>query len=458
MRDIYREGPSTLKRRVITAGVWNLVAYGFSQIVRFGSNLVFTRLLSPEAFGIMAIASVIMIGFAMFSDLGLKQSIIRREKTLSSNFVNTAWVLQILRGLILWFAAVLAAFGIWSAGQAGLVKPGSVYASPELVPVIVASSFAAVLMGFETTKAAEAIRTLAIWRVTAIELVSQLIGLLIMLGLAVSYRSVWILVLGGLSVTLSSVLLGHMWLPGISNRFRWDASCFREIFHFGKWIFASSALGFLALNGDRLLLGWLLGASEFGVYVVAFLLFSVVEQVFSRISASVAFPALTEVLRANPARLKEQYYRMHRWLALLAFAAAGILFWSADPLVKAVYDARYGDAGWALGILALGFLVAPYSMSSQCYMAIGRPELISLVGVMRLAGLVAAVPLGFHIDGFVGSVWGVVLSRFFCLPVILFNNYRIGIFDLRQELLPLPAFVGGILFGAAFTQVLRMVN
>lgn len=448
-------GVLTLKRRVITAGIWSLASYGFAQVIRFASNLLFTRLLDPEAFGIMAIASIIMIGLTMFSDLGLKQSIVRQERLLTERFVNTAWVLQIARGLLLWLGALLAALGLWTACFVGWVRPGSVYASPELVWVIVVSSFAAVLLGFETTKSAEAARSLEVWRVTLIELASQLVGLAVMLMLAVWFRSVWILVFGGLSVTLTSVILGHAWLPGIRNRFRWDSSSFKEIVHFGKWIFASSALGFLALNGDRLLLGWLLSAPEFGVYVIAFLLFSVVEQVFSKLSASVAFPALSEVLRADPARLKHQYYRMHRWLALLAFAAAGAVFWSADALVKAVYDNRYGDAGWALSILALGFVVAPYSMSSQCYVALGRPKLVSMVGLVRLTSLAITVPLGFHLYGFVGGVWGVVLSRLVCVPVILFNNYRTGIFDLRQELLPVPAFAAGALLGGVLSYALQ---
>ncbi|CUT11426.1 Polysaccharide biosynthesis protein [Bradyrhizobium sp.] len=458
MTETFGAGTLTLKRRVITASVWSLASYGLAQIIRFASNLLFSRLLDPEAFGIMAIASLIAIGLQMFSDLGLKQSIVRHEGALTDDFVNTAWVLQIVRGLLLWLGALLAALGLWSASFMGWLRPGSVYASPELVSVVVVSSFAAVLLGFETTKSAEASRGLEVWRITMVELTSQLTGLLIMLVLAVWIRSVWILVFGGLGVTLTSVILGHVWLPGIANRFRWDSSSFKAIVHFGKWIFASSAIGFLALNGDRLLLGWFLGATEFGVYVIAFLLFSVVEQVFSKLSGSVAFPALSEVLRADPARLKRQYYRMYRWLALLAFAAAGALFWSADPLVKAIYDNRYGDAGWSLGILALGFVVAPYSMSMQCYVALGRPELISLVGLVRLIGLALAVPLGFHFYGFAGGVWGVVLSRLVCLPVNWFNNYRVGIFDLRQELLPLPAFAAGILFGSALTYALRVVH
>ena len=67
----------SLKQRVLNASAWSLAGYGISLAIRFGSNLVMTRLLVPEMFGVMAIATIVMVGLAMFSDLGLRQSIVQ---------------------------------------------------------------------------------------------------------------------------------------------------------------------------------------------------------------------------------------------------------------------------------------------------------------------------------------------------------------------------------------------
>ena len=75
-------------------------------VIRFGSNLVMTRLLVPQMFGVMAIATVIMVGLAMFSDLGLRQSIVQSRRGSDPVFLNTAWSVQIVRGLILWLFAL----------------------------------------------------------------------------------------------------------------------------------------------------------------------------------------------------------------------------------------------------------------------------------------------------------------------------------------------------------------
>src|SRR5262245_66533122 len=99
----------SLKKRVLKAGTWSLVGYGLSQAIRFGSNLLMTRLLVPEMFGVMAIATMLMIGLAMFSDAGLKQNVIQSNRGNDPAFLNTAWMIQILRGVLLWFFALCAA-------------------------------------------------------------------------------------------------------------------------------------------------------------------------------------------------------------------------------------------------------------------------------------------------------------------------------------------------------------
>src|SRR5262245_36522377 len=95
-----------LKQRVFAASAWSLAGYGVNQAIRFSSNLIMTRLLVPEMFGVMAIATIVIVGLAMFSDLGLRQSLVQSRRGADPAFLNTAWVLQILRGFALWIIAL----------------------------------------------------------------------------------------------------------------------------------------------------------------------------------------------------------------------------------------------------------------------------------------------------------------------------------------------------------------
>ena len=99
----------SLKQRVLKAGIWSLAGFGISQAIRFGSNLLMTRLLMPDMFGVMAIAMTVMAGLALFSDIGLKQSVIQSKRGNDALFLNTAWVTQVIRGGALWFIAMCVA-------------------------------------------------------------------------------------------------------------------------------------------------------------------------------------------------------------------------------------------------------------------------------------------------------------------------------------------------------------
>jgi O-antigen/teichoic acid export membrane protein len=395
---------------------------------------------------VMAIATMVMVGLSLLTDLGLRQNIIQSRRGNDPSFLNTAWVTQIFQGLLLWFAALCVAGLVALANHGGLVPPGSVYADPSLPYVVAVLSASVVVEGFKSTKVHEASRNLALRRVTTIELVAQAAGLLCMLAWALGDRSVWALVAGSLSSALTSAVLSHVWLPGSANRWEWDKSAFWEILHFGKWIFASSILGFLVANGDRLLLGGLVDGTVLGVYVIAFLIFNSFEQVLSRIASSVSFPALSEVARERPKELKRVYYSFHWVFAAFAYVVAGVLMAFGQDLVGLLYDNRYSQAGWMLEVLAVALLIAPYVIAIQCFVALGMPHLLSNITALRLAALLVLTSVGFRLFGLPGAVWGIVCSYFVSLPIIIVHTRKCGLFDLRRELLVLPML--GLGFGA----------
>jgi O-antigen/teichoic acid export membrane protein len=442
-----------LKQRVFTASAWSLGGYGVGMVIRFGSNLVMTRLLVPQMFGVMAIASVVMVGLALFSDLGLRQNIVQSRRGSDPAFLNTAWAVQILRGLVLWTCALFVSLVIFLAGRFGLVPPDSVYANPSLPYVIAALSFGAVISGFTSTKVFEASRNLSLGRITQRDIAAQTTGLACMLAWASVDRSIWVLVAGSLAAGTFQVVFSHLWLPGTKNIWHWDRGAATEIFHFGKWIFASSILGFLVNNSDRLLLGWLVDSSVLGVYAIAFLMFNAIEQVLTRVIGAVAFPALSEVVRDRK-DLKAAYYKFHRVIAPASYFCAGVLMTSGQTLVHVLYDPRYADAGWMLQILSASLLIAPFHLATQSYLALGRPQLHTRVLVLRLVALVVALPLGFFLYGTAGAIWGVVASLFLYLPILVFYNVRCGVFSLEKELVVLPAAFLGAAAGLSLTYLL----
>lgn len=432
-----------------------MAGFGVSQVIRFGSNLLMTRLLVPEMFGVMAIATLVMYGLALISDVGLGQNIVQSRRGNDPAFLNTAWVVQIMRGVLMWFFGLAVCVFIVFANRIGVVPTASVYADPLLPYVIAIVSITAMITGFSSTKLAEAGRTLSLGRITQIEIVSQIAGLLCMFAWVSVDRSIWVLVAGSLCSTLTRTILSHVWMRGNTNRWHWDDSAFREILHFGKWIVVSSILGFFVSSADRLLLGGWVNTKLLGVYVIAFYIFSSIEQLLTKVIADVSFPALSEVARERPDELKTQYYRFHQVISTVAYFCAGALMISGQTLIGILYDRRYSEAGWILEILAISILTIPVHVSTQCLIALGKPKLVSNFAAIRLAVLLIITPVGFHHFGLVGAVWGITLSYFSYLPMSIYYKVKYGLFDIRKELLVLPLVLVGLIVGEAFNLAVK---
>ncbi|XSC45474.1 oligosaccharide flippase family protein [Bradyrhizobium sp. RDT10] len=289
----------SLKQRVVKAGIWSLAGFALSLVIRLGSSLLMTRLLAPEMFGVMAVASTLIVGLAMFSDVGLKQNVVQSKRGHETAFLNTAWAIQILRGALLSAGALALCVVLVILGQFEQIPANSVYAAPVLPYVVAVLSLSMLIAGFESTKVLEANRSILLGRITGMEVVSQAVGLSCMLGWVLIDRSIWALVAGSICSSLIRTVASHVWLRGVTNRWQWDKQAAYEVIHFGKWILLSSIFGFLASSGDRLLLGGLVNSTVIGLYAIASLFVISAEGVLSKIMTDVAFPALSEIVRTK---------------------------------------------------------------------------------------------------------------------------------------------------------------
>ena len=324
--------------------------------------------------------------------------------------------------------------------------------------VIFGMSFVLLIGGFESTKSIEQSRNLSLARLSIMEILTQLVSLTVMLFCLLFQRSIWVLVAGSISAALAKTILSFQLLPGTSNRWQWNKRYFLEIIHLGKWIFLSTSLFFFAGNGDRMLLGGLVDARALGAYAIAYLFFSSIDQVLSRLIVDISFPALGEIVRDRPNELKRVYYKIHFTLAVFAYACAGALFASGPAIIRALYNEQYQAAGQILQILSVALLALPFRAATQTLLLLGAGRVYFVLNIARATVLFAAVPIGFRIGGFTGAVWGVVLSFFANIPIIIFYAVRFRIFSLRREALALPAIPIGYFGGLVISFLLPLIH
>src|SRR6056297_1576325 len=88
--------------KVFSASLWVLLGFGAAQLIRFGSNVVLTRLLFPEAFGLMLIVTTILIGLELFSDTGIRALLVQSKRGEEPQVLATAYTVKVVRGALLW--------------------------------------------------------------------------------------------------------------------------------------------------------------------------------------------------------------------------------------------------------------------------------------------------------------------------------------------------------------------
>ncbi|RON09047.1 polysaccharide biosynthesis protein [Pseudomonas brassicacearum] len=438
----------SLRRRAISAGAWNLGALVASQAIRLGGNLVMARLLMPEIFGVMIIATTVSVVLHLLSDVGLRQNIIQSPRGDDPVFLNTAWTVQILRGVVLFASTLLIAGFTWFAQVINLWSANSTYAAPELPLVLAFTGFTAIIFGFQSTKLDLAVRDFQQKKVVLLDFASQLAGLLVMLGIGYFTRSVWSLVIAGLVSAMVGTVIGHLWFQGPPNRLQWDRSALEELVVFGRWILLSSAVGVLAMYGDRIWFGGSMSATELGVYSIAVLILGTLQTAVLRLVGAVALPAFSEASRSNDTvRLRVLYYRFRLIFDLALLFVCGLFLTVSPLIVGGLYDERYAAAGTMMAVLSLSFFTLRYTVAHQVWLALGLTKYQAMDNIIRIVSLWVLLPLLLAIGGVKYAIWGVALHTFPTLILIVYVNCQVGLFDLKRELVVLPMLAVGALCG-----------
>src|SRR5262245_39696010 len=243
-----------------------------------------TRLLFPEAFGMVAAATAPILGLTLISDFGVRAAIIQNPRGEDDDFLRSAWVFQLWRGTALW--AILIVFCILMSVPAihGRLPADSVFADRSFPLVTAALGLGLVLSGLESTAIALNIRRLNFKPIVLLDIAGRLLPLPIMFVWASIVPSVWALVAGGLAGGALRLVLSYTMVPGPRMAFTWEKKHHREIVQFGKWITVSSIGTFVSAQSDVVILGLLLPGSVLGTYVIAKLLIDAVEGLLERLN------------------------------------------------------------------------------------------------------------------------------------------------------------------------------
>lgn len=366
------------------------------------SSVVLSRMLSPGAFGLMGLVSVFLLGISLFSDMGTVPAIVRSPHGEEPDFLSTAWSLQIVRGLALaslcWFLAAPYA---------------RIYDEPELRRLLPLAGLTAIVHGVYSVNAALADRRLAQGRKVAMAVVSQAVSILGMVLWARVDPSANALIFGGMVAAVVATALSHMILPGPRLRVRIDRESMVELLHFGRWIFLSTAMTFVGMQGDRLFLGYTLSIDALGLYFVASRVPEVFNDLHGSVATSVVFPAWVEVGRTDATELPAKLRRSRAMLDGLGGFGLALVVTGLPALFRLLYDTRYQSVAPLAQLLCLPCLILMLrSTATSAVLALGDARALSRANFVLLITRLPLCIAGYAVDGVSGIVIGSAVGTY----------------------------------------------
>ncbi len=393
----FRE-PDGLRSKTLVAAFWSLIGSVGRGGIRLASNLILTRLLVPEDFGLMATAMVVVTLIQILSDTGVKTALVQNPRGHEPVFINNSFIIAIGRSLllfvILWFlkAPMAQYFGI-----------------PQLESVLSILSLAVILEGFLNPALPLLIKSLKIQKQVIYAVGSQFVGFVFTLMLAILFRSVLALAVGYALTSLSRVVISYLVFP-YRPRLVWDKVVGKELFHFGKYILLNTLVTWTALNIDRLIIGKVLGMEKLGIYNLALYLGVFASDILVQVFAQSYFPAMSSIAHdlKKVTRIYGQTVRSTIWIATPLLLLLALL---SDTVVAILYDPRYAEAGIVLFWIALRSTIQTLNhIQSGTILALGKPLQVSISNALGLVLLVLSLPGLSMLWGLSGSGVALLLS------------------------------------------------
>lgn len=435
------------RQAIFGAAGWVTVTYVAQQALRLGTNIVLAWLLAPALLGTMLLINTLRTGGELLTDIGVGQSIVNHPRGNDPNFYNTAWTIQIIRGLLLFALAMLLT-----------VPVAHGYDNPELLLLLPAAAPIFIITGLTSPARFLLQKQLQVRKLALFDLAAAAFGTVAQISLAFVMPTIWALVWGLLIGTAVPAAASFFLIDWRSHRLRWEREAVRAIVHFGKWVFLASLVYFLAMNFDRLYFADAIPLTLLGIYGIARTFSDSIMELFQRLGGLIIFPRVSaSTLRGSDLKRAIGPMRLFVMAAVsfsLAFAIA-----MADEFIFLVYDDRYRAAGFFLSVMLVGtwFGIAA-TMADATMLGIGKPSNVALSNGVKLAVIVAALPWMLANFGMNAAIAVFVLAEAIRYVVLVLRQRSLGLSFIRQDVLMLAFFVGLIVLLREATALLGLTG
>lgn len=395
------------------SGVWVSGIKVSNRLLQILLLIILARMLTPRDFGLVGIALVTLGATQQLSKIGLDAALIHDRADDVDQYLNTTWVLEATRGLLI-FAVLFAAAPYVAA----------LFNEPEATWLIRVIAIGPLALGLRNPGAVYFRKDLAFHREFVYQASGGVAQFVVGVGYALVSPTVWALVVafiaGDVVRSIASYLL-HPYRPAP----RFDGGAARRLINYGKWITGGSIIYWIYSQGDDAFVGWYLSATALGFYQYAYRIADIPSSEVSEVISSVTFPAYSK-LQDDPARLRQALLGATRMSMVVTFPMAFGIALIAPSFVPVVLGDDWRPMIVVLQLLALYGLVHSMTRNfGSVWKAIGRPDIIAKLGLIRVVCIAVAIwpaTAAWGIEGTAAVVVGVYLVPMLPLDIYMLTK------------------------------------
>ncbi|MCW3081241.1 MOP flippase family protein [Segetibacter sp.] len=398
------------KNKAINGGKWITISTVVATVFQFMQVAILARLLSPSAFGVVSISTLIIAFFNIFTNLGFSNSIIYKQEQ-DRKVLSTLYFLNLILGVVIFIAIYFSAPLIIAY-----------YKEAKLGSVIKLSSTYFLIVYFGQIYYFLLEKELQFKSVAIIEIAGAVIGTTVTIKLAYSGFEALSLIYGQLCMqlvrTVLQIIIGRKYfVPKIYFNIR----SIKEHLQFGVYNVADGFIGFIQSNADNIIIGGVLGVKMLGYYTIAIQLAVFPITKLNPIVLQVTYPLLAK-MKDNLSGLKNSYLKILDFLSYINLPLLAGLFITADSVVPLFYGPGWGQT---IELIKIFVFISFFSCLSHPLYTLaftrGKPKLLFY---LNLATLAVKLPLLYVFSKYWG-VTGIAMAFLLATFINLVLNFCI---------------------------------
>lgn len=383
-----------------------------TRVIAFIRIAILARLLTPSQFGVFGIATIVLALTDLLTETGINVFLVQEKERLEK-YINTAWIVSILRGIIISLFMVIVA---------PLV--GFFFNNTDAVYLILLASLIPFIRGFINPAVVRFQKELQFDKEFYLRLIIFIIDTVVVVTIAWVSRSTASFIWGMIISVFFEVVISFLFIKPVPQ-VTFDKEQFREILSKGKFITLSGIFNYLFHHIDDIVIGKLLGTSMLGIYDLAYKIAIIPITEATDVLSKVTFPIYVRI-SGDIDRLKRAYIKSLIFLLCIVIPVGLILYLFPRQIVDVFLGDQWKDVATIMPVLALfGVVRALSNSTSSVFLGLKQQRITATISFLSFV-ILAIVIVPFVLNyGLIGAAWAVLLTSFIILPVSFYFLFKL---------------------------------